>query len=290
MWNVATGVEVSSVDETAFVESRTQGAASRLIGSLTAKHRTIAAVVTASVGVFLVMNLASTGDSSSANSNQDQTEVPDNAASRPREKSEAADKSVGETAIAMDSVGEPLPVDASLQIAGQTEGDHADSAEHTGNNSSLPPDGLGANPGLDAGKLIAADGDSPGSNPEASTVAQLVFDGEKESQTGRSQESRGPQPKAPTPKPMSVLDRLGFSIESFRQPKPVPLRDLIRTVEQMCRVHVDITGAPPDSLSAEITLSLKDTTPADILSEAGRKTGLRVIVDESSVRMIPQND
>jgi hypothetical protein len=90
----------------------------------------------------------------------------------------------------------------------------------------------------------------------------------------------------PAAKPMNVRERLDISVRSFRQTKPTPLRDVIRIVEQMCRVRVDISAASPEQLDKEVTVSLRQTTPADILAEAGRNSGLRVIVEDASVRMI----
>jgi len=91
-------------------------------------------------------------------------------------------------------------------------------------------------------------------------------------------------------KPMNVRQRLEISILSFRQTKPVPLRELIRTVEQMCRVRVDVSAASNKQLETPVTLSLTKTTPATILAEAGRKSGLRAIVDEDSVRLVPTDE
>jgi predicted RNA-binding Zn-ribbon protein involved in translation (DUF1610 family) len=93
-------------------------------------------------------------------------------------------------------------------------------------------------------------------------------------------------PVQPIAKPMNVESRLGISIRSFRQTKPVPLRDLIRTIETMCRVRVDVSAVPPKLLAAEVTVSLRETTPLKILTEVGRKHGLRAIVGESSVQLI----
>ena len=84
---------------------------------------------------------------------------------------------------------------------------------------------------------------------------------------------------------MTLPQRLGISISSFRLTKPVPLREIIQTVEQMCRVQVDVSAASSQQLAQEVTVSLKDTTPAGILAEAGRKCGLAVIVGDDSVRM-----
>jgi len=92
------------------------------------------------------------------------------------------------------------------------------------------------------------------------------------------------------PEKMSVSERLEISIRSFRQTKSVPLSDVIQTVEQMCRVQVDTSAASLEQLNNQLSLSLENTTPALILTEAGRKSGLRVIVDKDSVRMISNQD
>lgn len=93
-----------------------------------------------------------------------------------------------------------------------------------------------------------------------------------------------------TAEPMNVQARLEISIRSFRQTKPVPLRELIRTVEQMCRVRVDVSAAADEQLETPVTLSLTKTTPSAILAEAGRKSGLRAIVDEDSVRLVSTDE
>jgi hypothetical protein len=96
-----------------------------------------------------------------------------------------------------------------------------------------------------------------------------------------------PEPPAqPVAKPMNVRSRLDISIRSFRQTKPVPLRDVIRTIETMCRVRVDVSAVPPKLLAAEVTVSLRETTPLRILTEVGREHGLRAIVAENSVQLI----
>lgn len=93
-------------------------------------------------------------------------------------------------------------------------------------------------------------------------------------------------PEQATAKPMSVRERLDISIRTFRQIDPTPFRDVIRIVEQMCLVRVDISAASSEQLDKEVTVSLEQTTPADILAEAGRKSGLRVIVEGASVRIV----
>lgn len=89
---------------------------------------------------------------------------------------------------------------------------------------------------------------------------------------------------------MNVRQRLGISILRFRQSDPVPLREVIRTIEQMCEVQVVVATASAEQLESLVALSLTETTPAAILTEAGRKSGLRVIVDENSVRMVSTDD
>ena len=111
-------------------------------------------------------------------------------------------------------------------------------------------------------------------------------------EVGNPDDIRSPEPplQAPgdktAPPPMNIRQRLEISIIRFRQPDPVPLREVIRTVEQMCRVRVDVSAVPVEQLDSPITLSLTETTPAAILTEAGRKSGLRVIVDENSTRLV----
>lgn len=91
-------------------------------------------------------------------------------------------------------------------------------------------------------------------------------------------------------RPMSVRQRLDISIVRFRQSEPVPLRELIRTIEQICRVQVDVSAASVEQLGTSVTVALTETTPAAILIEAGRKCGLRAIVDENSVRMVSSKE
>ena len=86
---------------------------------------------------------------------------------------------------------------------------------------------------------------------------------------------------------MNFRQRLQISILRFRQSDPVTLREVIRIVEQMCQVRVNVSAASVEQLDSPVALSLSKTTPAAILTEAGRKSGLRVIVDENSVRMVP---
>jgi len=291
IWTVTTGVEVSVAEEQVSGETSAHDAAIRLAGNLTTKHRTIAAVITASLGLILAVSLASIEGTSSSNSLLEETDVRGIIADQSHEGAEAPDKSVVEVASTMDLAGEPhLPVDKASHITEQTNTDRSDAVERPGEVPLSPSDALVTKGVHDSVKPVSADGDASGSDPEAFSVAQIAAHVKNKSSDGRVLEPLDLQSQQPTPEQKSVRERLGFSIKSFRQTKPVPLHDLIRTLEQMCRVDVDVTAASANLLSTEVTLSLVDTTPADILSEAGRKAGLRAIVDESSIRMIPEED
>lgn len=92
----------------------------------------------------------------------------------------------------------------------------------------------------------------------------------------------------PSRKLMSLQERMDVPINSFRQTKPMPLRDVIRIVEQMCLVRVDTSAVSEEQLSQQVAVSLLQTTPSGILTEAGQKTGLGVIVDDASVRLVSE--
>lgn len=108
-------------------------------------------------------------------------------------------------------------------------------------------------------------------------------------QSPKPEETIATRPAEPPAKPMSIPQRLGISIRSFRISKPVPLRELIHTVEQMCRVRVDVSAVSQKQLASELTVSLTKTSPSGILAEAGRKCGLRVIVSENTVRLVSED-
>jgi hypothetical protein len=290
-WEETTGVKISAVEDEVSTEATAQDQAARLIRKLPAKPRTIAAVITASLGLILAISFASTEGTPSTKSSLEETRIPADAAARRHNDSEAPGKSVAEVAIPVDPARDAeLIVEVASPTSEQGNNDRSDSAANAGEIALAPPGGLIAKGGRESVKLVSADDETSGTDPAVSAVEQIASDVKgdlPESLVGKPLDGQSQQPK---PKPMSVQERLGISIESFRQPKPVTLRELIKTVEQMCRVHVDVTAASPNLLSTEVTLSLKGTTPADILTEAGRKAGLRAIVDESSARMIPEDD
>ncbi len=290
-WEDTTGVKISAVEDEVSTEVPAQDQATRLTRNLRAKPRTIAAVITASIGLILAISLASTEGTPSTKSIPDETGIPGDAVDPPGEEAEVPDKSVAEVAIPIEPAREAgLIVDAASEISEQRSNDRSGSAEKAGEMSLAPPVGLIEKAGQPSVTLVSADSEASGTDPAVSAVEQIVSDVKGDLPEGLVGKPLDGQSQQPKPKPMSVQERLGISIESFRQSKPLTLREVIKTVEQMCRVHVDVTATPPNLLSTEVTLSLKGTTPADILSEAGRKAGLRAIVDESSVRMIPEDD
>lgn len=290
-WDETTGVKISAAEDEVSADVTAQDQATRLTRNLLAKPRTIAAVITVSLGLILAISLASTEGTPATKLSRDETEMPAGAADRPRDESEAPDKSVAEVAIPVEPAREAeLLVDAASQAPEQRNNDRSDFYKHAGDIALAPPDGLVAKAGQPSGELVSAGGEASGTDPPVSAVEQIPSDVKDDLPAGLVVKPLDAQPEQPLPKPMSVRERLGISIESFRQTEPVSLRELIKTVEQMCRVHVDVTSASQNSLTTGVTLSLKVTTPADILSEAGRKAGLRAIVDESSVRMIPEDD
>jgi len=290
-WEDTTGVKISAVEDEVSAEVPAQDQATRLTRNLPAKPRTIAAMITASLGLILAISLASTEGTPSTKSSLDEAAIPAGASDRPHDDSETPGKSFAEVVVLVEPAreGERI-VDTASQVPEQRNNVRSDSAGKAGNMSLAPPDGLIAKRSRESVKLVSADGEASGTDPAVSAVEQIASDVKGDLPEGLVGKPLDGQSQQPKPKPMSVQERLGISIESFRQSKPVTLRELIKTVEQMCRVHVDVTAASPDSLSAEVTLSLKGTTPADILTEAGRKAGLRAIVDESSVRMISEDD
>lgn len=89
---------------------------------------------------------------------------------------------------------------------------------------------------------------------------------------------------------MTLSQRLEIPIQSFRITESLSVHEVVRLIEQMCRVEVDTSGASAGKLEREVTLLLQETTPVEILSEAARKSGLRVIVDETSVRFVSDDD
>jgi predicted RNA-binding Zn-ribbon protein involved in translation (DUF1610 family) len=138
-------------------------------------------------------------------------------------------------------------------------------------------------PKLPAGSVQQVAGTEDSRNPDSEKAATI---GEPPL-VGDVAEIGSPQvPAQPVAKPMNFRSRIEISIRSFRQSKPVPLRDVIRTIETMCRVRVDVSTVPSKLLAAEVTVSLRETTPLEILTEVGRKHGLRAIVGDSSVQLI----
>lgn len=85
---------------------------------------------------------------------------------------------------------------------------------------------------------------------------------------------------------MTRSQRLKIPVQSFRVTEPLSVRKVVQLVEQMCRVEVDTSAVMEGKLDRGVTFILQETTPVEILSEAARTSGLRVIVDETSVRLV----
>ena len=226
---------------------------SRLQTTWTQHSRTIAAVVTASIGILLAIFMTPSAGEPDHQTNRDTTAAlpkvqlataPDNAFAIAADPQKSAPP---ETIPELNQAFTDFPSESlSDAISGRETGSVPLNAATNENNRPEPP-----------------------SVPENSNPQDIVT-------------SKAPV-VAPVDKtaakPMSVRKRLEISIRSFRQTKPVPLRQLIRTVEQMSRVRVDVSAVPDEQLGTLVTLSLTETTPAEILNDAGRKSGLRAIVD-----------
>ena len=113
-WDAAAGVEVSHVVDPASVdpasgEVSAQFNASRMVRNLTAKHRTIAAVITAVFGLLLALNLTSTEDSSSPNVEPSNAEGPGDASAQLLTEPGPANKPVIEMAKSTGAAEESQP-------------------------------------------------------------------------------------------------------------------------------------------------------------------------------------
>lgn len=278
-------------------------AASRIKSLWTSNSRTIAVIVTASFGILLVIYLT-TSDGESAHR-------PGREANRTRDTNETV------TVAGNDHLNQPVrekpgsirdATAAGSVISDLDTKSHSDprsGTEATSPNAG-PPDSELASRILDEPPIalnLPTVGNEEATRPEGSV--QLTA-GTKETGRGDPQgtsvgndataKADGSNDSTPTPakknnvKPMAVRERLDISISRFRQTNPVPLRELIRTIEQMCRVRVDVSAASDDQLETPVALSLTNTTPSAILTEAGRKSGLRAIVDDDSVRLLPTEE
>ncbi|NQV26429.1 MAG: hypothetical protein HQ518_18900 [Rhodopirellula sp.] len=283
-------VEISTVENASTSDSLTSSplpsgpsaqATLQRYRKLFSNSRAIAAVVTVSLGMILaIFLLPSVGEpdhrpaqvASSPDANSDGSAVA---------SADVTDQAVADNTIAArrHAIADEVPAEADA-----TSDSQATVANLSQPSVELVPPSLDISQPAhksDAVQLIA------GTEEISSSDSQLTLGNRHESQEASlPKELISTPPDETTAKPMSVRERLAISIRSYRQTKPVSLHGVIRTVEQMCRVRVDVSAVSNAQLEKEITLSLQATTPAAVLDAAGRKCGLLAIVDETSVRMI----
>ncbi|MFT4555897.1 MAG: putative RNA-binding Zn-ribbon protein involved in translation (DUF1610 family) [Planctomycetaceae bacterium] len=300
-------VEVSTAANAQELTPPTQGVL-RLHAVWSAKSRTIAAAVTASFGFLLVIYLTTSDRKPVHRSARDANGTVGNAGTETVAGSNKSNQPPG------GMTGSERDATAAMPVASNHE-TNSPSRRHTevgsenattSSSKAAPTDSELASTILNEPPIaltLPTIGDEKPTRPAGSV--QLITGNEETDRsdppghpdgngaTAKTDDSKvathNPTDKEAT-KPMNVRQRLEISILSFRQTKPVPLRELIRTVEQMCRVRVDVSAASDEQLETPVTLSLTKTTPATILAEAGRKSGLRVIVGEDSVRLVPTEE
>lgn len=277
---------------------------SRIKSLWTSNSRTIAAVVTALFGILLVIYLTTSDDESVDRSDREAAKTASTSGIQTVEVLEDSNRPATE-------VGSSAPGTTPARSVNSNLGDESPLRPRSGDEATSPtnaepPDSELASAILNEPPvaLTLPTPDNEKSTRPVSSV-QLTAGTQETDQTDPQEPPVGndtaakaggakvsiPTPtNKKTPKPMTVRERLEISISRFRQTTPVPLRELIRTVEQMCRVRVDVFAASDEQLKTPVQLSLTKTTPAAILSEAGRKSGLRAIVDDDSVRLVPTEE
>lgn len=87
----------------------------------------------------------------------------------------------------------------------------------------------------------------------------------------------------PPPPPLRI--RLSLEIAGFNQPMAVAAEAIIQQVEQMAAVKIDTSGVARAVLEKRLSLSLKSTTPREILLEIAQRIGVQVEITESSIRL-----
>jgi predicted RNA-binding Zn-ribbon protein involved in translation (DUF1610 family) len=301
------GVEVSTVGNVPELTPPTQ-AATRIQSMWTANSRTIAAVVTALFGLLLAVYLTTSDGEPLDRPGRNAEGTAGNADTETVAGSDNSNQSAGGPASSKRDATEARSVVSNPDTKSPSHLHTASGSENVATSPTIagPPDSELASTILDEPPIaltLPSLSDEKPTRPAGSV--QLIAGKEETARSdpqgqphgnGATAKSDVAKVSTPTPtdektaKPMSVQERLGISIRRFRQTKPVPLRELIRTVEQMCRVRVDVSTASNEQLETPVTLSLTKTTPVAILTEAGRKSGLLAIVDEDSVRLVPAEE
>jgi hypothetical protein len=295
-------VEILPVSAIPLTRSHEQSGVKLSPGLQRGKSRMVAAMITAVIGLILfILTTAST---------QQSQQTTDLTTSNLTIRHPAVDNaSIGESVDSTGpGIGDNRPAtDAGLSERTASSPHNNDSDESANMTTSAEPNARRVTPQETAPRLIElpfnlANSSTRDLQPKRPAVSTQQVAGTEDSTDPRSQEAatigQRPSgndvpnlsaPKVPAQsvtKPMDVRSRLAISIRRFRQTKPVPLRDMIRTIETMSRVRVDVSTVPSELLAAEVTISLRETTPLEILAAAGRKHGLRAIVGDSTVQLI----
>lgn len=298
-------VEILPVSASPLTRSNEQSIVGLSQGLRHGQSRIVAAMITAAIGLILfIFTTASTHQS------QQGTEV---TASQLTIRPPTVDKaSIGESVDSTEpGIGDNRPTTDAGRPERNASSPRNNDAEESANMTSITePKARTVTPQDTAPALIdlpfnLADLSTRDLQPERPAVSGQQIAGTEDSTDPRSQEaatigqrpSGDNVPKLSTPKvpaqsvtkPMDVRSRLDISIRRFRQTKPVTLRDIIHTIETMSHVRVDVSTVPSEILAAEVTISLRETTPLEILAEAGRKHDLRAIVGDSTVQLILSN-
>jgi predicted RNA-binding Zn-ribbon protein involved in translation (DUF1610 family) len=253
--------------------------------------RLVAFAVAASIGwAILSLTIPSVETSSRHTHVDDIADADDRSESSDLSARVGSQKSASENGSGMvnSKVADITPVEQSGDLLRVVERSEAE--DETGHASQHPANDSTVDAQLVTIQRLAADGPvTPHPDRPKNAKSSMTQGGE----AGTNQPEPDAEPIARTQtlaEPMTVRHRLEISIRSFRLTNPLPFREVVRLVEQMCRVRIDASAASPEELAKGVTLSLQETIPIEILSEAARKSGLRVIVDETSVRVVSVDD
>lgn len=146
--------------------------------------------------------------------------------------------------------------------------------------------------GRPAGRENSPDDSLGGSIPSEPVLPRAPLTGGRK--VAAAKEERKPSTVAVVNRPevaetMNLTQRLEIPIQRLRITDSLPFQDVVRMVEQMCRIQIDVSTVSKNELERGVTLELQETTPIEILSAAARKNGLRVTVNETSVMIVAED-
>lgn len=272
-------VEVSKAKPTAAKAESREIAPDWSASFLSGRTRTVAAAVTGFFGILIVAAVTHSSNEPETGSESNFATAIDPASQVPPQQQSPADSQEKTEGSVLASKTSSAPA-AALPEETPAETETAESPE-VSEALALPAKVLG-----DPSVLLVV-----GTEPPAQSFTQKILN------PGISTVPTDGEPVAdpttvskPVSRPMSLRQRLGISIRSFRQEKPISLRELVQTIENMCQIRVDVSTVSAAHLDKQITVSRDRTTPADILTEAGRKCGLRIIVAENSIRLTSETE